>query len=477
MFDVAVIGGGITGAAIAYYLSKYKVSCCVLEKENDVAMGTTRANSGIVHAGYDPEPDTLMARLNVRGNLLTEQLCSKYNVPFKKTGSIVIAFDDSNMEHIKKLFERGQKNGVPGLCILSSDEVLRLEPNLSRDVKGALFAPTGAVVNPWRLCLALCETAAWNGVEFFTDFAVDSIKKTRSGFAITAGDKQVEARYAVNAAGLFADRIAELAGCADFSVTASKGQYYLLDKTQKGLVNTVVFQCPTKLGKGVLVSPTADGNIIVGPNAESNNVKEDLSTDREGLAYVSREAAKSVPNINYRDNIRCFAGLRANSTDSDFIIRESNVPGFFHAAGIKSPGLSSAPAIGEYMTELLEKSGLLLEKKENFVEPRFPKPFSEMTPEEKKAACARDPRYGNVVCRCNTVTEAEIAFALEMKLSAVTIDGVKRRVGTGMGRCQGGFCGPRVHELICRHRGVDRESVFADRNGSYIVVGKTGEQK
>lgn len=475
MYDVTVIGGGVTGAAIAFYLSGYKVSCCVFEKENDVAAGTTKANSGIVHAGYDPLPGTLMARLNVRGSELTGEICREYGVPYKKTGSLVIAFDDADTAHIKMLFERGKQNGVKGLKILSAAETLVLEPRLSKTLVGALYAPSAAVVNPWRLCLAMSEAAAENGTDFFLSSPVTAIEKTEKGFIVSSGEKKVETRFVVNAAGLYAQYVASLASACDFTISPSKGQYYLLDKTQSGLVNTVVFQCPTEKGKGVLVSPTADGNIIVGPDAEKDNEPDDVSTTRGGLEFVAREAEKSVPGINYRDNIRSFAGERANSSESDFIIRESDVKGFFNVAGIKSPGLTSAPAIGEYMLSLLGECGLKLEKKENIIVPKSEKRFSEMTPDEKKEACKRNPAYGNVVCRCNTITEAEIIDALNMKIKPRTLDAVKRRAGTGMGRCQGGFCGPRVHEIICAYYGVPAESVCLDRDNSYIVVGKVGE--
>ena len=475
MYDVTVIGGGVCGAAVAYFLSGYKLDVCVLEKENDVAMGTTKANSGIIHAGYDPKPGTLMAKLNVRGSVLTEQICKEYGVPYKKTGSLVLAFDEKDDAHIKELYERGLRNGVKGLSVLSKEEVKKIEPNLNDSVVSALYAKTAAVVNPWRLCLAMSEAAAQNGTDFLFDFEVDKIEKTENGFEVSSKGRKVETKYVVNAAGLYSDKIAKLIGAGDFEIKPSKGQYYLLDKTQSGLVNTVVFQCPTEKGKGVLVAPTADGNIIVGPDAENNNGRDDVSTTREGLDYVAAEAAKSVANINYRDNIRSFAGLRAASTEEDFIIGESNVKGFINVAGIKSPGLSSAAAIGEYVVSILEKCGLKLTKRKNYIKPEAKKRFSEMTPEERAEACRKNPKYGNVICRCNTITEAEILDALNMKLKPHTLDGVKRRAGTGMGRCQGGFCGPKVHSIICDYFKCSPEEICLDRDGSFIVKGKVGE--
>ena len=476
MYDVIIIGGGVCGAAIAMYLSKYEINCCVLEKENDVAMGTTRANSGIVHAGYDPEPETLMARLNVRGNELTEEFCIKMGVPYNKCGSMVISFNDKDEEHLRQLYERGIINGVRDMEILSRDELLEREPNLDESVTGALFAPSGAVVNPWRLCLAMCETAAENGVEFHLECPVTAIEKKPASFIVTAGGKEFEGKYVINAAGLYADRVAEMAGANDFEIRPSKGQYYLLDKTAAWLVNSVIFQCPTEKGKGVLVSPTADGNVIVGPNAERGNLRDDVSTTREGLDFVAQEAAKTTKKINYRENIRCFAGLRANSDQKDFIIGESPmVRHFINVAGIKSPGLSSAIAIGEYLVDILGDCGLIMYPKQDWTYAKPQISFAELTNEEKAEICRRNPKYGNVICRCNTITEGEILDALNSNIKPRTLDGVKRRTGSGMGRCQGGFCGERIHEILCNHYGLDPREILWDKQTSYIVAEKVGD--
>ncbi|MBR6562634.1 MAG: FAD-dependent oxidoreductase [Clostridia bacterium] len=475
MYDVIIIGGGVCGAAIAMYLSKYDVKCCLLEKDNDIAIGTTRANSGIVHAGYDPEPDTLMARLNVRGCELIEEIASKMNVPYRKTGSMVIAFNANDEAHIRELYERGIANGVRGMELLDKEELLKREPNLSPDVTGALYAPSAAVVNPWRLCLAMAETAAKNGVEICLDSEVTAIEKINGTFRITAGGRELDTKYIINAAGLYSDRIAELVGAKDFTISPSKGQYYLLDKTSDWLVNSVIFQCPTEKGKGVLVSPTAEGNIIVGPNAESGNERDDVSTTREGLDFVAAEAAKTTKLIDYRENIRSFAGLRANSDKKDFIIGESALcRHFINVAGIKSPGLSSAPAIGEYVIEILEDCGMLLSEKSSwdFAEPHVC--FAELSNEEKAEICKRNPKYGNVICRCNLITEGEILDAFNSHIKPRTLDAIKRRTGSGMGRCQGGFCGSKIHELICSYYGIPAEKVLWDKNGSYIVAGKVG---
>ena len=478
MYDTAIIGGGVCGAAIAMYLSKYNVKCCLFEKENDIAMGTTKANSGIVHAGYDPEPGTLMSILNVRGCELTEELCTTLGVPYRKVGSMVIAFDQKDIDHIKRLYERGIANGVRGMKLLDKEELLSREPNLSKEVRGALYAPGAGVVNPWRLCIAMSEAAAENGVEFFLNSEVTAIEKTSKGFKITAGGKEYESLYIVNAAGIYSDKIANMVGQTDFTIHPSKGQYYLLDKNQAGLVNSVIFQCPTEKGKGVLVSPTADGNIIVGPNAEKDNERDDFSTTRDGLDFVAAEAKKTTAKINYRENIRSFSGLRANSDAGDFIIGESPVcRRFINVAGIKSPGLTSAPAIGEFIINILKDCGLFMEEKKGW---RVPEPkirFNELSDDEKEELCRQNPKYGNVVCRCNTITEGEIIDALNSRVPPCTLDGIKRRAGTGMGRCQGGFCGPKVHAIISEFYNVPQESIQLDRDGSYIVCGKVGEDK
>jgi len=476
MYDVTIIGGGVCGAAIAMYLSKYDIKCCLLEKDNDIAIGTTKANSGIVHAGYDPEPDTLMARLNVRGSELIEEFAKIMNVPYRKVGSMVIAFNANDEEHLHKLYERGIANGVRGMELLDRDELLRREPNLSPEVTGALYASSAAVVNPWRLCIAMAETAAKNGVEVYLDSEVTAIEKINGTFKVIAGNKTYETKYVINAAGLYSDYIADLVGAKDFEIHASKGQYYLLDKTSNWLVNSVIFQCPTEKGKGVLVSPTAEGNIIVGPNAESGNERDDVSTTREGLDFVAQEAAKTTKLIDYRENIRSFAGLRANSDKRDFIIGESALcRHFINVAGIKSPGLSSAPAIGEYVVEILEDCGLMMSKKEDWA---YPKPhicFAELSDEEKSEICKTEPKFGNVICRCNLITEGEVYNALESHIKPRTLDGIKRRTGSGMGRCQGGFCAVKIHEIICEYYNIDPKTVLWDKRGSYIVSGKVGE--
>ncbi|HAN21420.1 MAG: FAD/NAD(P)-binding oxidoreductase [Clostridiales bacterium GWF2_36_10] len=473
MYDVAIIGAGICGASVSFLLSQKKLKICVIEKETDVSMGTTKANSAIIHAGYDPEPDTLMARLNVRGTALIKELAPRLSVPYKQIGSLVLAFNEQDLKTINKLYERGKINGVPDMQILKAEETFAKEPNIDKHIKGSLWAPSAAVVSPWELCTAMCEVAAENGCEFFLENEVTAIENINDYFKITTSRQKIQANYIINAAGIHSDIICKMAGECDFSILPSKGQYYLLDKNQGELIHHILFQCPTKAGKGILVSPTTSGNLIVGPNAEIDNKSDDLATTREGLDFVANTAKHTTDKINYRDNVRNFSGLRAISTRDDFIIEPASFsPRFINVAGIKSPGLSAAPAIAEYVLELLEKSGLELEQKENYSDSRKRIVFNELSDEEKKKCIKENPAYGNIVCRCNTITEGEILQALHSPLPPRTLDGVKRRAGTGMGRCQGGFCSPRVHEIISRELGIPFEQVEQDKKGSYIVLGE-----
>lgn len=365
MFDVAIIGGGVIGCAAAYKLSKYDLNICVVEKENDVAMGATRANSAIIHSGYDPEPGTVMARLNVEGARQAKALCKLLSVPYKNIGSMVLAFSDEETETVKKLYERGNINGVPGLEILDREEVLKREPYVSEKVVCALWAPSAAVINPWEYAIAFAEIAALNGTEFIFNFKVADIKKTGNGYSIISDNKTIEAKYVINAAGVFSDKIHNMVADPIFKVIPSKGQYYLMDKTEGIKANCTLFQCPSSLGKGVLVSPTVHGNLIVGPDAVNIEDRNRVNTTGEQLEFIRNTAAKSIPDINYRNAIRNFAGIRSNTDRDDFII-EIAADKFIDLAGIKSPGLSAAPAIADEAIILLQKEGLKLKEKDNY---------------------------------------------------------------------------------------------------------------
>ena len=472
MYDVIIVGCGITGAATAFALSKYKLSVLVLEKENDIAMGATRANSAIIHAGYDPEPGTLMARLNVKGCEMAAELCKKLDVPYKNCGSLVLAFDDNDVKTLSILYERGIQNGVKRLEIIDSRRLKELEPNVSDKAVAALYAPTSGIVNPWEYALAMAEVAALNGVRFLLSHPVTSISGSEGGFSVCCGGEKFESRYVINAAGVDSALVHEMVAEKAFAITPSRGDYFLLDKSEGSRARHTLFQCPGPAGKGVLVSPTVHGNLLAGPNAVPCKDGHRVNTTADGLAFVKQNALKSVPSVNFRDTIRSFAGMRANSDQKDFIIGFP-APGFLDLAGIKSPGLSCAPATGEYAAELLEASGLELVRKEAPVTTRNKIRFKELSVEEKKRLIAGNPLYGRVICRCETITEGEIVEACHSPIPPVSVDGIKRRAGTGMGRCQGGFCGPRVLEILCRERGISPLDALKDGEGSIILFNET----
>lgn len=474
MYDVVIIGCGVVGASAAYELARYKLRVAVLEAAADIAAGTTKANSAIIHAGYDPEPGTLMARLNVEGNRLTGEICEKLQVPFKRVGSLVVAFSPEQLPTLRTLYDRGCKNGVPGLRLLSGEEARAMEPGLSEEVCGALLAPSAGIIDPWGFAIAMAETAVRGGVEVRRDCPVTGIEDTGAGFVLHTPTGDVTARFVLNAAGVDADRVHEMLEPNDWQTLPSRGEYYLLDKSEHDRVSRVIFQCPGPEGKGVLVAPTIHGNLICGPNAQGVEDRLDLGNTAAGMAEVRAKAARSVPGVEWRQNIRNFAGLRANTTRSDFIIEESKAhPGFIDLAGIKSPGLSSAPAIAKLAAEMLAADGLALEPDPDFVDKREHIVFKNLSAEEKNELIRKDPRYGRVVCRCETITEGEIVAALHSPIPPRSINGVKRRCNAGMGRCQGGFCGPRVQEIIARELGIDQAEVLLEQAGSTILTGRT----
>lgn len=476
MYDVAIIGAGVIGASIFRELTKYNLKVAVLEKENDVSMGTSKANSAIVHAGYDPKVGTLMAKYNVKGNEMFEDLCKELDVPFKRNGSLIIGFSDEDMETIKALYENGNKIGVKGLQVLSKEELLEKEPNLSEEVVGALYAPTGGIVGPFEYTIALMENGVSNGGELILRAEVTDIKKENDIFKIkTKNGQTIEAKYVINAAGIHADDVHNLICKESFKIVPRKGEYFVMDKTQGDIVSHTIFQCPSKLGKGILVTPTVHGNLLVGPDAEDLDDKEDTKTKGDRLDYIRETSMRTTKKVNFRESIRNFAGLRATPDRGDFIVEEAeDVKNFIDVAGIKSPGLSSAPAIAEDVVKILEGCGLKLEENKDFNGVRKEIRFMELSPEEKAEIIKKDPRYGKIVCRCESITEGEIVDAIHRCFDKnMTLDGVKRRCRPGMGRCQGGFCGPRVQEIIARELGIKLEDINLEKDGSYILVGKT----
>ncbi len=475
MYDVIIVGCGVVGAAAAFELSKYQISVAVLEKENDVACGTTRANSGIIHAGYDPKPGTLMAKLNVEGARLTEALCKDLDVPYKKTGSMVLAFTQEELPILQKLYDRGIANGVPELRILSGEQARQMEPYLSHEVIGALYAPTAGIINPWEYTLAMAETAIKNDVHVFLNNEVQRIGKINGGYRVQTNAGFYKSKYVVNAAGVHSDEIHNLVDSHQLRIQPNKGEYYMLDKGEGSKANFVLFQCPTKDGKGVLVSPAIHGNLIVGPNAEAIADKEDVSTSAQGLAFVKKMALKSIPSVNFRESVRNFAGVRATLEGvEDFIIEEAKTAeNFFDLAGIKSPGLTCAPAIAKMLVKLIQDKGLEFLEKEAPICTRKKIRFHELPAIEKNELIAKNPAYGRVICRCETITEGEIIDAIRSPITPTSIDAVKRRCNAGLGRCQGGFCAPRVLEILSRELKLPPENILQDKAGSYMITGET----
>ncbi|MBR5262054.1 MAG: NAD(P)/FAD-dependent oxidoreductase [Oscillospiraceae bacterium] len=473
MFDVAIIGCGVIGAACAYELSKKNLKVAIIEKENDVASGTTKANSAIIHAGYDPKPGTEMARLNVEGNRMVADICKKLCVPYKQIGSLVLAFSESEMEHVRELYERGVANEVPGVRVIDREEVKALEPNVSDKVCGALYAPSAGVISPWEFALAMAETAVRNGAEIFLSSPVESIENVDGLYRINTPVRSFEAKYVLNCAGVFGDVIHEMVGEKEFTIIPTKGEYYLLDKSEGKRVSRVIFQCPDEKGKGVLVSPTVHGNLIVGPDATVCE-REDVSNTQSAMDFLREMSTKSVPSIAFRDNIRNFAGVRANHDRDDFVIGESKTAkNFVNVACIKSPGLSAAPAIAQDVMNILASLGLEMTDKEEVIDERYRVHFNEMSAEEKNELIRRNPLYGRVICRCETVTEGEIVDAIHSPILPRSINAIKRRVGAGMGRCQGGFCGPRVQEILARELGVSQTDIVLESDGTFILTSET----
>ena len=474
MYDVTSIECGVIGASLAYALSRYRLRVLVLEKENDVAMGTTKANSAVVHAGYDPAHGTLMAKLNVQGSAMMEELCRKLSVKYKRTGSFVLAFDEAQRAHLEKMLENGNNNGVPGLQLLSGEEAREMEPGLSENVCAALYAPSAAIIDPWGLCIAEAETAVRNGVELKLRSVVTGMEDQGNSVLLHTSTGDYETRFVVNCAGGWGHEISAMTGECEWQAHPSRGEYYLLDKSSGSLVSRVIFQCPTAAGKGVLVAPTVHGNLIVGPNAHDVQGPLNRETTLSGMDEVAEVSHKSVPGIDFRQSIRNFAGVRANTSEADFIIRPAkNMPNLLYLAGIKSPGLSAAPAIAEYAAELLQGMGLSLEEKQDWDGTREQIRFKELSDAEKAELVKKDPRYGRVICRCETITEGEIVAAIHSPIPPCSVDGIKRRAGAGMGRCQGGFCGPRVVDILSRELGVSPLDIRQDGDGTYILTGTT----
>jgi glycerol-3-phosphate dehydrogenase len=469
VYDVAIIGGGVIGCSIARELSRFRLQTILVEKNAEVGFGTSKTNSGIIHPGHDTSPDTLKGRLVARGNALFDNLRTELNFGFRRIGQLNVARSPEELETLQRLKAQGDDKGVPGLELWDQERLRREEPNLSRELIGALHAPSAGVINPYEYAFALIENAIDNEVELRVDCPVVGIEPGRDALVLKTACGDIAATFVINCAGVYADRIARLVGCATFEVRPRKGEEYMLDKRLRGLVRRVIFPLPTKTTKGVLVIPTFDGTIMVGPTAQDVSDREDVTTTPEGADEVFKTVRSLCPAIDARDAITGFAGLRAVSDTNDFIIGATAVRGFINVAGIQSPGLTSAPAIAEHVRAILEAEGLTLRPRARF-RPRVAGParFALQAPEEQERRVRENPLFGRVVCRCELVTEAEIHEAIDH--GARTLDGIKFRSRAGMGRCQGGFCTSRCMEVLAARLGVPLEAITKRGGDSHLVL-------
>lgn len=472
--DILIIGGGVTGCAIARQVAERSLSVALAEARADVSMGASRANSAIVHAGYDARTGSLMAELNVRGNALYDAWCEALEVPLKRIGSLVAAFCEEDERILSILYAQGVANGVPGMQLISGERARALEPQLSPEVTAALYAPTGAITCPYQFTIACYENAVRNGLKAYMNTPVQRIENGGDHLLVRCDGMTFEAKYVINAAGLYADAIARMVGDESFTIHPRRGEYMLMDHAANNM-SRIVFQTPSPMGKGVLVSPTVDDNVFAGPSAQDIEDREDTETTDAGMAVVRQLSVKSVPGLDLRSVITAFSGIRAQASTNDFIIGPSAVqPRMLHAAGICSPGLTAAPAIAEKMISLLEEAGLPMPVNADF-DPHRPaiRRFAEMTGEEREQAIEKNALYGRVICRCETITEAEIVEAV--RRGARTLDAVKLRTRAGMGRCQGGFCSPRVMEIIHRETGIPMTDLTKFGGQSKLLVGTLKE--
>jgi glycerol-3-phosphate dehydrogenase len=474
IYDVIIIGGGVTGCSIARTLSKYNLKVCLLEKEAEIASGTTKSNSGVVHAGYASSREYIKRYLCIRGNKLYTEAAEQLNFPFKRIGSFVVATEDSQIKKLEEYRKKGTEDGIQGLeVILDKKKIKQMEPNLTDEVVGVLHAPSAGLASPYELTFALAENAAINGVKFFRNHEVIKIKHQDYVFTVRTYQGEFQAKNLINAAGLFAAKISKMLGLDYFSIMPRKGEYILFDRNALQL-NKILFPSPTKVSKGILVCPTLHGNTFVGPNAQNITDSEDISTTTAGLKEILEGGLKLVPNIPARSSIRNFAGLRAVPDTYDFIIDNTDVYGFINVAGILSPGLTATFAIADKVVEFLELLGVELSIKKEY-NPSRPKPerLKDFSREQLDKKIQEDPTWGRIICRCETIPEKEIIDAIRSPVGANTVDGVKFRCRPGMGRCQGGFCRPRVIEIISKELNIPFEEVTKKGEDTNILVSKT----
>ena len=472
--DIVIIGAGAVGSALARELSKYKLDVTVVEKNSDVGGDASKSNSAIIHTGYDAKPGTLESRLVVAANPMYDEICKDLDVPFKRIGAILPAFNDEQLEQLPAIKHKAVENRVYDVEYKTPEELLAMEPELNPCVKGGLYIPRESIIDPFLFCIALAENAADNGVHFELATRVIGIEQKDGAVTTVKTDRgDIECKYVINAAGLYCDEIASYVGKNDYVVTPRKGQFYILDKKTSCKVNYIVLPIPTKITKGKLMCPTMHGNMLVGPTAEDMFDKCDKSTNKEGLDSIAADVRKMIPNVNLRDSITQYCGLRPHRNPEGVNIdMYDDLKGYVNISGVRSTGLTNSVAVAKYVTDMLIESGMKAEPKTDFIKTRRGTPhFAELSAEEKAALIKEDPRYGNVICRCETITEGQICDAIHRTLGATTIDGVKRRVRAGMGRCQGGFCGPRVIEIIARELGISPDEVRKNDEGSEMLKG------
>ena len=480
MYDVAIIGAGVIGCAIARELSRYNLSIAVIEKTEDVSTGATKANSGIIHGGYDADHKKKKGYFSRKGNQRFDQLEKELNFGFSRCGSLVLAFSHEELEKLKEIKSNGEKNGVDDLSIIDADEIQKIDPNVSKEALYALYCPSAGIASPFEFCIALIENAIQNGAELFLNNEVKSIQKKEDSFSVITNKKRFEAKYVINCAGVYSDKVSQMAGIGGFQINPRKGEYLVFEKGTGTIINKVIFQCPTKKGKGILVTSTYHDNLMIGPDAQDIEDREDTTTSIEALEHIIEEARRSVPDFDTKKIIRSFSGIRASSSLKDFIVEETKLKGFVNVAGIESPGLTSSPEIAVYVSDILKKSGLKMTQKENFNPYReaiIKKKPKESMISMKEAMPLINLPLGDpdrIVCRCEQVSEKTIRNSLDRGIKVDSLDGVKRRTRAGMGVCQGQFCSSRVREVISDHYHIPEDSVIERGPGSSSFPERVG---
>lgn len=476
MYDVVIIGAGIIGGSIFRELSRYNLKILVVEKENDVAMGATKANSAIIHAGFDPLHNSLMAKYNIAGNKMYKDLCEELDVPYENNGALVVAFDDNDLKTIERLFINGKKNGVPGLSILSKEETLNKEPNLNKNILGALYAKSSSIICPFQYTIALFENGILNGGELLLNKEVTNIKKIEDRFSVELNYKyNLETKFLINAAGVYADKIHNMVLPNNFSIKPRIGEYIIFNKNQGKLFKSTLFQCPSERGKGVLISKTVHGNLFIGPNAVDIEEKDNTSTNKKGLKYIVDMAKKTSTKINFKEPLKNYAGIRAIPSTDDFIVKNyDNLKNFVDVSGIKSPGLTCAPAIAKDVVEILKDAGLVFKKNKKFNPLRKQIRFFDLSEEKKNVIIKKNRSFGKIICSCEKITEGEILDAIKRSFTTPTVCGIKRRCRAGMGKCQGNFCTPIIVDLISKKCKISKNSVLLDSSNSNILGERIG---